>query len=78
MSSFPFGCRPVPCSEKNTKEIDLTMPLVIVTVFFIVLFAGEGFWHLASLAEQDRQLHRYQAVEHPRRPTSDRYLDLLG
>lgn len=54
------------------------MPLVIVTVFFIVLFAGEGFWHLASLAEQDRQLRRYQAVEHPHRRTSDRYLDLLG
>lgn len=54
------------------------MPLVIVTVFFIVLFAGEGFWYLASLAEQDRQLRRYQAVEHPRRRTSDRYLDLLG
>lgn len=54
------------------------MPLVIVTVFFILLFAGEGFWYLASLAEQDRQLRRYQAVEHPRRPTSDRYLDLLG
>lgn len=54
------------------------MPLVIVTVFFILLFAGEGFWYLASLAEQDRQLRRYQAVEHPRRSTSDRYLDMLG
>ena len=54
------------------------MPLVICTLFFIVLFSCEGFWHLATLAEQDRQLRRYQAVEHPRRRTSDRYLDLLG
>ena len=64
--------------KKHTKEINPIMPLVIVTVFFILLFAGEGFWYLASLAEQDRQLRRYQAVEHPRRSTSDRYLDLLG
>ena len=65
-------------AKKHTKEIVSALPLVIVTVFFSVLFAGEGFWHLASLAEQDRQLRRYQAVEHPRRRTSDRYLDLLG
>ena len=54
------------------------MPLVIVTVFFIVLFMSEGFWYLATIAEQDRQLRRYQDVEHPRRHTSDGYLDLLG
>lgn len=54
------------------------MPLVIVTVFFVVLFIGEGFWHLATVAEQERSLHRYQAVEHPRRRTSDRYLDWLS
>ena len=54
------------------------MPLVVVTVFFVVLFACEGFWHLATVAEQERARRRYQDVEHPARRTSDSYLDLLG
>lgn len=54
------------------------MPLVICTLFFIALFSCEGFWHLACVAERECELRRYQAVEHPRRATSDRYLDLFG
>ena len=74
--SSPAGVRRA--AKNIQKEIVPDMPLVIVTVFFIVLFTCEGFWHLACLAEQDRQLRRYQAVEHPRRRTSDGYLDWLG
>ena len=54
------------------------MPLVICTLFFIVLFSCEGFWHLACVSERECELRRYQAVEHPCRATSDRYLDLFG
>lgn len=54
------------------------MPLVICTVFFIILFSCEGFWHLASVAQEESELRRYQRTEHPRRLTSDRYLDWLG
>lgn len=54
------------------------MPLIICTVFFIALFSCEGFWYLACSSRKEDELRRYQAVEHPRRPTSDRYLDLLG
>ena len=53
------------------------MPLVIVTVFFVLLFTGEGFWHLASVAEEERRLDRYQSVEHPDHHTTDHYLDIL-
>lgn len=74
----PSGTYPPKRACTPEKEIEFTMPLVIVTVFFIVLFIGEGFWHLATVAEQERSLRRYQSVEHPHRRTSDRYLDWLG
>ncbi|MDO5298233.1 MAG: hypothetical protein Q4F18_02300 [Clostridia bacterium] len=54
------------------------MPLIVCTIFFIILFSCEGFWHLSCLADQERELSRYQAIEHPRRRTSDCYLDRLG
>ena len=74
--SSPAGVRRA--AKNIQKEIVPDMPLVIVTVFFIVLFTCEGFWHLACVAERECELRRYQAVEHPRRATSDRYLDLFG
>lgn len=64
--------------ELQMKEADFAMPLVLCTAFFIILFSCEGFWHLSCIEESERELRRYQAVEHPRRRTSDRYLDLLG
>jgi len=54
------------------------VPLIICTVFFAVLFMLEGAWHLAGVAAKERELERFQAVEHPRRLTSDLYLDMLG
>ena len=54
------------------------MPLIICTGFFAALFLFEGAWYLAGLAAKERELDRFQAVEHPRRLTSDLYLDMLG
>ena len=54
------------------------MPLIICTVFFAVLFTFEIAWYWAGVAEREREVIRYERNEHPRRPTSDRYLDVLG
>ena len=54
------------------------MPLMICTVFFTALFAFELAWYWAGLAAQERAILRYERAEHPRRLTSDRYLDMLG
>ena len=43
------------------------MPLVVCTVFFILLFSYEGFWFSDKAAKEARQLRRYNEVEHPRR-----------
>lgn len=53
------------------------MPLIVCTIFFIVLFTYEGFWYSAKATREKKQLHRYHEVEHPR-PSSrnDGYLDL--
>lgn len=54
------------------------MPLIICAGFFVVLFTFEAAWYLAGAAEKEREAVRYERIEHPRRPTSDRYLDVLG
>ncbi len=54
------------------------MPLIFVSVFFVLLFSGEFFWYLAGLSEQERLLRRYNCVEHPDHHASDAYLDRLG
>ena len=54
------------------------MPLMICTAFFAVLFTLEGAWYLADAAAKERELDRFHSVEHPRRMTSDLYLDILG
>lgn len=51
------------------------MPLVVCTIFFILLFSFEGFWFSARAASEARKLHRYEEVEHPRCNRTDRYLD---
>ena len=51
------------------------MPLVLCTIFFIILFSCEGFWFSARKAHEKMQLERYMEVEHPRGHRSDRYLD---
>ena len=60
------------------KEAASFMPLVIVTVFFILLFSCEGIDHASREMDNQQALRRYREHEHHTRPTSDRYLDLLG
>ena len=60
------------------KEAASFMPLVIVTVFFILLFSCEGIDHASREMDNQLALRRYREHEHHTRPTSDRYLDLLG
>ncbi|MGN0774623.1 MAG: hypothetical protein ACI4MP_12645 [Candidatus Ventricola sp.] len=54
------------------------MPLLICAVFFAALFIFEAAWYWAGVAEQEQAVIRYEHVEHPRRQTSDCYLDQLG
>ena len=54
------------------------MPLILCTCFFAALFIFEGAWYWAGAAAKEHELDRFQAVEHPRRLTSDLYLDMLG
>ncbi|MBQ7785486.1 MAG: hypothetical protein IJ381_04990 [Clostridia bacterium] len=54
------------------------MPLILCAIFFAILFSLEGCCYVSSICKKEKELIRYQAVEHPRRRTSDRYLDLLG
>ena len=53
------------------------MPLIVCAIIFLVLFSFEGFWRLSDEILSRKELDRYQSVEHPRRRTSDAYLDLL-
>ena len=59
------------------KEIT-DLPLIITIAFFAILFLIEGAWYLAGITAKERELARFHAVEHPRRMTSDLYLDMLG
>lgn len=54
------------------------MPLVIVTILFLLLFFCEGVIHVSRQIDEASALRRYQQTEHPLRRTSDRYLDILG
>lgn len=54
------------------------MPLLIFTILLLLVFAGEGLYFSDRREQQRMELKRYYDVEHPRRETSDRYLDLLG
>ena len=54
------------------------MPLIITIAFFAIVFFFEGAWYLAGIAAKERELARFHAIEHPRRLTSDLYLDMLG
>ena len=53
------------------------MPLIIFALFFTALLCLEAGWHWAVAAEEEHALRRYQAAEHPRRLTSDLYIDML-
>ena len=46
--------------------------------FFILLFSCEGIDHASREMDNQQALRRYREHEHHTRPTSDRYLDLLG
>ena len=44
----------------------------------ILLFSCEGIDHASREMDNQQALRRYREHEHRTRPTSDRYLDLLG
>ena len=52
------------------------MPLLIFAGFFAALFLFEIAWYLAGAAAREREMARYQRVEHPRRPAGSRYFDM--
>lgn len=54
------------------------MPLIICTMFFLLLFVCEIIWYEIVSTRQEREMHRYQRVEHPRRATGDSYIDLFS
>ena len=51
------------------------MPLIICMMFFAALFSCEALWFMSASAREASELRRYQSVEHPRRATSDCYID---
>jgi len=54
------------------------LPLIICTVFFALLFFCEIIWSQICTTRRERELCRYEHIEHPRRMTSDRYIDLFS
>lgn len=53
------------------------MPLVIVTILFLILFSCEGVSYASRRADEEHALDRYRQTEHPSHHTSDHYLDIL-
>ncbi|MBQ7887965.1 MAG: hypothetical protein IJ313_13910 [Clostridia bacterium] len=54
------------------------MPLIITLMCFGILFALEACGEIAARFYGERELSRYERVEHPRKKHSDGYLDKLG
>lgn len=65
-------------SDDFGKEAAPFMPLVVVTIFFILLFSCEGVDRISREMDDQQALRRYREHEHHARQTSDHYLDLLG
>jgi len=60
-----------------TKEHFL-LPLIICTIFFILLFACEIVCFEITATRREREMLRYQQVEHPRRAAGDSYIDYFS
>ena len=54
------------------------MPLIICTIFFVLLFACEIIWFEIMTTRKELERLRYQRVEHPRRATKDSYIDYFS
>ena len=54
------------------------MPLIICTIFFVLLFACEIICFDIASTRREREMRRYQRVEHPRRAAGDSYIDLFS
>jgi len=54
------------------------LPLIICTIFFVLLFACEIAWSEIMTTRREREMCRYQRVEHPRRITKDSYIDYFS
>ena len=61
----------------TTKE-NTSLPLIICTMFFLLLFACEIIWFEIMSTRREREMRRYQRAEHPRRTTGDSYIDLFS
>lgn len=53
------------------------MPLLIHIACVIAALLFEVAWHFAGVSARERELQRYERVEHPRRAGSDHYIDTL-
>ena len=56
----------------------IQLPLIICTMFFILLFSCEMIWFEILTTRREREMRRYQRIEHPRRATGDNYIDLFS
>jgi len=54
------------------------LPLIICTIFFILLFACEIVCFEITATRREREMLRYQQVEHPRRAAGDSYIDYFS
>ena len=62
----------------HTIKEYVSLPLIICTMFFLLLFACEIIWLEIITTRREREMRRYQRVEHPRRATVDSYIDLFS
>ena len=60
------------------QKENAVLPLLIFSLFFAGVFLLELCCFVSDTIMKEKALSRYQAVEHPRRRTCDRYIDLLG
>ena len=49
-----------------------------IRLFFILLFSCEMIWFEILTTRREREMRRYQRIEHPRRATGDNYIDLFS
>ena len=63
---------------QHIKKEFFNLPLIICTMFFILLFSCEMIWFEILTTRREREMRRYQRIEHPRRATGDNYIDLFS
>ena len=69
---------PVFIFSTHQKRSIFQLPLIICTIFFVLLFACEIICFEIASTRREREMRRYQRVEHPRRAAGDSYIDLFS